>query len=232
MLERSGFSVSKVYPLHHSNRASWLSLIIGISEAERYAFYQCSVPLTDASADCTQLHHSGADDDGFSIAREGTFLLPFTMHIPHADRFQPRKNAPKGVIQDNSVSATIKYILLISFKVRDDADNASGIDKHADLANPKVSIAHFYRNVELWPTYGPMALHSPEEVHPALGQAGTVSSRTAQGLLFGGAGMLHLTAVLHRKVWLAGQKCTVYIGAWNETKKFVSWSCESYLRLF
>ncbi|KAG8744642.1 hypothetical protein FRC10_009675 [Ceratobasidium sp. 414] len=190
----------------------------GVSETERYAFYQCSTPLSQASEDCAQLYESDSNNDEFRIAREGTFSLPFTIHIPLGDPSRPRKNAPKGVIQDNSVNAAIKYILLISFKVRDDADNNSRIDKHAKLAS--VSIAHFYRNVELWPTYGPMALHSAEE-HPALGQTGTVSSRTAQGLLFGGVGMLHLTAVLHRKVWLAGQKCTVYIGAWNETKKSI-----------
>lgn len=144
------------------------------------------------------------------------------MQVPKASHSQPRTNAPKGILQDNCVNAAIKYILLVSFRVRDDSDNASGLDKHADLLNPKISIAHFYRNVELWPSYGPMALHFAEQVHPTLGQAGTVSSRTAQGLLFGGSGMLHLTAVLHRKVWVAGQKCTVYVGVWNETKKFVS----------
>ncbi|KAG9087980.1 hypothetical protein FRC06_002276 [Ceratobasidium sp. 370] len=190
----------------------------GISETERYAFYQCSTPLSEASEDCAQLYESDSNNDEFRIAREGSFSLPFTIHVPHGGSSRPR-NSPKGVIQDNSVNAAIKYILLISFKVRDDADNSSGIDKHANLMS--VSIAHFYRNVELWPTYGPMALHSAEEAHPALGQTGTVSSRTAQGLLFGGTGMLHLTAVLHRKVWLAGQKCTVYIGAWNETKKSI-----------
>ncbi|KAG9077272.1 hypothetical protein FS749_010855, partial [Ceratobasidium sp. UAMH 11750] len=191
----------------------------GIPETERYAFYQCSTPLSEASKDCAQLYEPDSSNEEFRVAREGTFSLPFTINIPHNDSSLSHKNAPKGVIQDHSVNAAIKYILLISFKVRDDADNSTGIDKNANLAS--VSIAHFYRNVELWPTYGPMALHNSEGAHPALGQTGTVSSRTAQGLLFGGAGMLHLTSVLHRKVWLAGQKCTVYIGAWNETKKSI-----------
>ncbi|KAF8602289.1 E set domain-containing protein, partial [Ceratobasidium sp. AG-I] len=193
----------------------------GISEAERYAFYQCSIPLVEATTDHSQIYQSEPDDDGFRVAREGTFSASFSMQIPKAGDSKSGANAPKGIIQDNSVNAAIKYILLVSFRVRDDSDNASGLDKHADLLNPKITIAHFYRSVELWPTYGPMALHSAEQVHPTLGEAGTVSSRTAQGLLFGGSGMLHLTAVLHRKVWLAGQKCTVYIGVWNETKKSV-----------
>jgi hypothetical protein len=149
-------------------------------------------------------------------------VLPFKMHLFRSDGSQSGKNLPKGVIQDGSVGAAIKYILLVSFKVRDDSDNASGLDKHAALVNPKTSIAHFYRHVEIWPTYGPMALYSTEEVRSVADNSGTVSSRTAQGLLFGGSGMLHLTAVLHRKVWLAGQKCAVYIGTWNETRKFVS----------
>ncbi|QRV80440.1 arrestin [Ceratobasidium sp. AG-Ba] len=191
----------------------------GISETERYAFYQYAIPLSDASEDSSQLYESEPSEDGFRTVREGTHSLPFTIPIPHNDRSQPNKNVPKGVIRDNSINAEIKYILLASFKVRDDPDNTTAIDKHANLNG--VSIAHFYRAVELWPTYGPMALHNHDEIHPTLGDIGTVSSRSAQGLLFGGSGMLHLTAVLHRKVWVAGQKCTVYIGAWNETKKFI-----------
>ncbi|CUA67374.1 Putative cyclic nucleotide-gated ion channel 19 [Rhizoctonia solani] len=193
----------------------------GISESERYAFYQCTASLEDAAADHEQLYESLPDSEGFRVAREGTFTLTFKMHIPQPATSQPGKNIPKGVIQDDSISASIKYILLISFKVRDDPDNAAGLDKHASLANSKTSIAHFYRHVEIWPTYGPLALHSSEEVRPIVDHSGTVSSRAARELFFGGSGMLHLTAVLHRKVWLAGQKCTVYIGAWNETRKFV-----------
>ncbi|QRV94961.1 arrestin [Ceratobasidium sp. AG-Ba] len=191
----------------------------GISETERYAFYQYAIPLSDALEDLSQLYESDTNEDGFRIAREGTYSLPFTIPIPHNDLSQLNKNVPKGVIRDNSTTAEIKYILLASFKVRDDPDNSAGIDKRANLNG--ISIAHFYRTVELWPTYRPMSLHNHEEIHPTLGDIGTVCARAAQGLLFGGSGMLHLAAVLHRKVWIAGQKCTVYIGAWNETKKFI-----------
>ncbi|CAE6367992.1 unnamed protein product [Rhizoctonia solani] len=193
----------------------------GISESERYAFYQCTSSLADTVGDCTRLYDSPPDSDGFHIAREGTSTMSFKMHIPQSFDPQPRKNIPKGVIQDGIINATIKYILLVSFKVRDDSDNAAGLDKYASLSNSKISIAHFYRQVEIWPSYGPLALHSTEEVHSTVDRSGTVSSRTAQELFLGGSGMLHLTAVLHRKVWLAGQKCTVYIGVWNETRKFV-----------
>ncbi|CAE6538483.1 unnamed protein product [Rhizoctonia solani] len=193
----------------------------GISESERYAFYQCTTSLAEAAGDYEQLYESSPDSEGFRVACEGTFTLTFKMHIPQSATSQPGKNVPKGTIQDDSISASIKYILLISFKVRDDPDNAAGLDKYASLANPKTSIAHFYRHIDIWPTYGPLDLHSTEEVRPIVDHSGTVSSRAARELLFGGSGMLHLTAVLHRKVWLAGQKCTVYIGAWNETRKFV-----------
>ncbi|CAE6458572.1 unnamed protein product [Rhizoctonia solani] len=193
----------------------------GISESERYAFYQCATLLPDATGDYTQLYESPPDSEGFRIAREGAFTMPFKMHIPQSSDSQSRGNIPKGVMHDGSINATIKYILLIAFKVRDDSDNAAGLDKYASLSNPKTSIAHFYRQVEIWPSYGPLALHSAEEVRSAVDRSGTVSSRTAQELFLGGSGMLHLTAVLHRKIWLAGQKCTVYIGVWNETRKFV-----------
>ncbi|KAF8684510.1 Arrestin (or S-antigen), C-terminal domain [Rhizoctonia solani] len=193
----------------------------GVSESERYAFYQCTASLVDAAGNLSQLYESSADSEGFHIAREGTFTTAFKMHIPQPSDSQSKKSAPKGVIQDGSISATIKYILLVSFKVRDDSDNATGLDKYASLVNLKTSIAHFYRHVEIWPSYGPLTLHSAEEIHSAVDHSGTVSSRTAQELFLGGSGMLHLTAVLHRKIWLAGQKCTVYIGVWNETRKFV-----------
>ncbi|CAE6507509.1 unnamed protein product [Rhizoctonia solani] len=202
----------------------------GVSESERYAFYQCATSLADATGDHEQLYDSPPDSEGFRIAREGTFTLAFKMHILQSTNPQPRKNIPKGVIQDDSINAAIKYILLVSFKVRDDSDNAAGLDKHASLVNPKTSIAHFYRHVEIWPTYGPLALHSTDEIRSVVDHPGTVSSRTARELFLGGSGMLHLTAVLHRKTWLAGQKCTVYIGVWNETRKFVKTATLAIIR--
>ncbi|KAJ1302584.1 hypothetical protein OPQ81_002901 [Rhizoctonia solani] len=193
----------------------------GISESERYAFYQCTTSLVDAVGDHEQLYDSTSDSEGFRVAREGTFALEFKMHIPPSTEPRTGKNVPKGVIQDESTNSTIKYILLISFKIRDDSDNAAGLDKYASLTNAKTSIAHFYRYVEIWPTYRPLVLSSTEEVRSSVDHSGTVSSRAARELFLGGSGMLHLTAVLHRKVWLAGQKCMVYIGAWNETRKFI-----------
>ncbi|KAF8753770.1 Arrestin (or S-antigen), C-terminal domain [Rhizoctonia solani] len=160
----------------------------GVSESERYAFYQCTASLVDAAGNLSQLYESSADSEGFHIAREGTFTTAFKMHIPQPSDSQSKKSAPKGVIQDGSISATIKYILLVSFKVRDDSDNATGLDKRDPLCCGSFRYS-FVQN--------------------------------SQELFLGGSGMLHLTAVLHRKIWLAGQKCTVYIGVWNETRKFV-----------
>ncbi|KDN44767.1 hypothetical protein RSAG8_05240, partial [Rhizoctonia solani AG-8 WAC10335] len=103
----------------------------GISESERYAFYQCATSLADAAGDHEQLYESLPDSEGFRVVREGTFTLTFKMHIPQPAISPPGKNVPKGVIQDDSINAAIKYIILISFKVRDDPDNAAGLDKHA-----------------------------------------------------------------------------------------------------
>ena len=94
---------------------------------------------------------------------------------------------------------------LRSIKVRDSADD-------------KRSIAHFYRNCEIWPRLDPASVLS---VAPRPLQASTAKSFS---LLTGHEQKAKLTAQLHRLHWVAGQRCHVKVLVDNRTRKSVK-SC-------
>jgi hypothetical protein len=73
------------------------------------------------------------------------------------------------------------------------------------------SIAHFYRNIEVWPLLDPSSI---------LAAAPSPLFATAsKSLLFGGSGAIELTATLHRGVWVAGQRCYVRVSVNNNSAK-------------
>jgi hypothetical protein len=75
------------------------------------------------------------------------------------------------------------------------------------------SIAHFYRNVEVWPYLDPAVVLAPSE-RP-------IHSMAAKGLFLGGSGKLKLIASLHRSTWVAGQRCFAKVLVSNDTNKKV-----------
>lgn len=77
----------------------------------------------------------------------------------------------------------------------------------------KRSVAHFYRNCEIWPAFDPFTVlaPSPRPIHVSC----------AKKLFMGGSGKLRMTAEIHRGTWVAGQRCYVKVTARNETKKTV-----------
>ena len=75
------------------------------------------------------------------------------------------------------------------------------------------SIAHFYRDCEVWPALDPIATLAPAP-DPML-------ARAAKKLFMGGDGTLALTASLHRSTWVAGQPVHVRLRIVNDTKKSV-----------
>jgi hypothetical protein len=82
-----------------------------------------------------------------------------------------------------------------------------------DPVTSKLSVAHFYRDVEIWPRLNPSAVLLP------LPQPLTYTASKA--LFMGGPSEIHLTVVLHRLYWVAGQRCYAKIYINNETKKTV-----------
>lgn len=82
-----------------------------------------------------------------------------------------------------------------------------------DSTTSKHSIAHFYRDVEIWPRLNPSIVLLPSP-RPLL-------AATSKTMFMGGPSKLHLTALLHRLHWIAGQRCYVKVQVNNETKKTV-----------
>jgi len=87
-----------------------------------------------------------------------------------------------------------------SFKVKCPATNAR-------------SIAHFYRNCEIWPRVDP-SLVLAAAPRPLLAQ-------TSKSMFLGGKGKISLTAQLHRLHWIAGQRCYLKFSVTNDTKRTV-----------
>ncbi|KAJ3934604.1 MAG: hypothetical protein NXY57DRAFT_914538 [Lentinula lateritia] len=165
------------------------------NEKERHTFYQQSVSLADASPSAELLFDAPPDNEGFYAAKEGVHVLPFSMYLV----LEGGEGTPKGTISPHSGIA-IRYIVMISVKVR-------------EVETDRRSIAHFYRDCEVWPRLNPSAMLSPA-AQPIRGSA-------AKSLLMGGSGKVGLTASLHRIYWVAGQQGCVKVRIINKSKKTI-----------
>ncbi|KAL5536114.1 hypothetical protein ACEPAF_4219 [Sanghuangporus sanghuang] len=164
---------------------------------DRCVFYQVTAPLANISRGYDRLYTTGVDREGFGNVAEGEYGVRFAMQIPLVSS----GGKPRGVPNNRSGSgATIKYIIIASMKV-------------VDPSTGKRSIAHFYRDCEVWPALDPVATLAPAP-DPML-------ARAAKKLFMGGDGTLALTASLHRSTWVAGQPVHVRLRIVNETKKNV-----------
>ncbi|KAG8947872.1 hypothetical protein FRC04_010230 [Tulasnella sp. 424] len=157
----------------------------------RYTFYQCTEVLSSITSASHHLFASSPDEEGFCRAREGTHVLPFAMKIPIS-------GTAKGALQTKS-GAMVRYIAMGSIKIKDQGSSVK-------------SIAHFYRNVEIYPFLGQAVLSPAEQ---------PLRTSTAQTLFMGGSGKLQVAASLHRRIWIAGQRCYVHVALNNETTKKV-----------
>lgn len=86
--------------------------------------------------------------------------------------------------------------------------------KIKDTNTGKRSIAHFFRNCEVWPRLNASTLLSPA---PRPLQATTSKSLA----MLSSDRKVKLTAQLHRLTWIAGQRCYVNVAVANDTKKTV-----------
>lgn len=73
------------------------------------------------------------------------------------------------------------------------------------------SIAHFYRDCEIWPRLNPSVVLAPAP--------NAIQATSAKSLFMGGSGKVTLTATLHRLTWIAGQQCFVKVTVINNSKK-------------
>ncbi|KAJ3998523.1 hypothetical protein F5050DRAFT_1567041, partial [Lentinula boryana] len=165
------------------------------NEEKRHTFYQQSVSLSDASPLAELLLDSPPDNEGFYAAKEGVHALPFSMYLT----LEGGEGTPKGTISPHAGIA-IRYIVMISVKVR-------------EVETDRRSIAHFYRNCEVWPRLNPSAILSPA--------AQLIRESAAKSVFMGGSGKVGLTASLHRIYWVAGQQCCVKVRVINKSKKTI-----------
>ncbi|KAI0361348.1 hypothetical protein OH77DRAFT_419028 [Trametes cingulata] len=165
-------------------------------EPDRHAFYQRASPLSAVTDAYGRVYDSQPDPEGFSRAMEGVHILPFAMHLPSDGELGSPTGAP---CLRNGVS--IRYIALISVKVK---DSETG----------KRSIAHFYRDCQIWPRFDPAVILAAATRPLQASTAGSLS-------VIGGGKKVRLTAMLPRMTWIAGQRCYVHLSVANETKKSI-----------
>ncbi|KAJ6621196.1 hypothetical protein B0H10DRAFT_1790355 [Mycena sp. CBHHK59/15] len=169
--------------------------IIGFesTETDHHEFFHSSAALSKVALSSPRIYASPPDPEGFCIAREGVHKLEFEMHIPFGG-----DTRPKGPLYGQS-GAAVRYIALVSIKVKDDSNRRS--------------IAHFYRDCEVWPRLNPSVILAPAEQ--------PIQATTIESLFMGGNGKVKLTATLHRLHFVAGQQCPVHVSVQNDTKKAI-----------
>jgi hypothetical protein len=118
------------------------------------------------------------------------------MRLPTSDGKSP---GAKGSLQLRN-GASVRYISMASIRIRDGRTGAR-------------SIAHFYRNIEVWPSYDPSRILAPTP--------SALYSTGAKPVFMGGSGKLKVTTSLHRETWIAGQRCYVKVFVANDTTKRV-----------
>lgn len=184
-----------------------------ISDDVRHTFYECTVPLSTATSSMESIYASPADAEGFTEVKHGLHSFPFSVLLPDDDSC----GKPRGVLQGVQSGAIVRYIAMVY--VSFDSIHTNVITKSlyrsfkVKSGSGERSIAHFYRNCEIWPRLDP-SLALSNASRPLLAQV-------SKKLFFGGKGKISLSAQLHRLTWIAGQRCYIKFKVTNETKKTV-----------
>jgi hypothetical protein len=177
---------------------------------DHHEFFQHSVALSAVVTSPSRIYDSPPDSEGFCTAQEGVHKLEFEMQVPMG-----AVRCPKGPFHGPS-GVSVRYIALVcvvclfSKSIASDPDQSS--IKIKDEFN-KRSIAHFYRDCEIWPRLNPSLILAPAEQ--------PIQATTSKGLFMGGSGEVQLTAALHRPTFIAGSKVIVNLSVKNDTKKLI-----------
>ncbi|KAG2156636.1 uncharacterized protein EDB93DRAFT_1326348 [Suillus bovinus] len=158
-------------------------------------FYKYSALLSEIAPSWKGLFKSLPDDDGWAEAQEGVHVFPFAMLLP----LDSGCGMPKGAFNIDS-GVAIKYIAMAEIKVKDSVTS-------------KESIAHFYRDCEIWPRL--------DVISTLATNSRPLVAEVAARVFMGGPGKIRLSARIHRFHWVAGQSCTVHFQVVNDCKKLV-----------
>ncbi|KAF7339333.1 E set domain-containing protein [Mycena sanguinolenta] len=192
-----GFIKLRIRPRMSKEPAVFISdgklRIIGFETVagDPHEFFQHATALSSIVTSPPRIYDSSPDSEGFHTAQEGVHRLDFEMQLPMgADR------RPKGPFYGPS-GVAVRYIALVSVKVKDEFN--------------KRSIAHFYRDCQIWPRLNPSLILAPAEQ--------PIQVTTSKSLFMGGNGEVQLTAALHRSTFVAGSTVIVNLSVKNDTKK-------------
>ncbi|CAK9785307.1 hypothetical protein CC85DRAFT_265886 [Cutaneotrichosporon oleaginosum] len=171
------------------------------SGTNRHIFYQHQYLLPEFfehDSPPTTLFASGADEEGFRLAHEGTHALPFSMQLPLG-------GGAKGAFTgDKSKGPNIRYVVVGSVKLH--------IPKSG-----KRAIAHFYRPMVLLPYHNPARVLAPSR-QPLVE---FIESRLGWSLT-GEKGKVFLQVSLGRQTWVAGQRVWCEVGVRNNSNKKIT----------
>ncbi|KAG2155578.1 hypothetical protein DEU56DRAFT_724661 [Suillus clintonianus] len=167
-------------------------------------FYKYSALLSEIAPSWKGLFKSQPDDDGWAEAQEGVHVFPFAMLLPPDGAC----GMAKGVLSMHS-GVAIRYVAMAEIKVK-------------DTATSKQSVAHFYRDCEVWPRLDVTSTLAPNS-RPLVAEVAT-------RVFMGGPGKIRLSARIHRFHWVAGQSCTVHFRVTNDCKKLVKSAAIALIR--
>ncbi|KAJ7040446.1 hypothetical protein C8F04DRAFT_1178165 [Mycena alexandri] len=171
--------------------------IIGFesTEGDYHEFFQHSAALSEVVTYPPRIYNSPPDSEGFFTAGEfeGVHSLGFEMPLPMNGVRRPQGpfHGPSGV--------SVRYIALVSIKVKDEFE--------------KRSIAHFYRDCEIWPRLDPSVILAPADQ--------PIQASVSKRIFMGGTGEVRLTSALHRSCFIAGTHVPVSVKVQNDTKKLI-----------
>ncbi|KAG0707477.1 hypothetical protein DFH29DRAFT_796690 [Suillus ampliporus] len=167
-------------------------------------FYKCSALLSEIAPSWKGLFKSPPDDDGWAEAQEGVHVFPFAMLLPPDGAC----GMAKGILSMHS-GVAIRYVAMAEIKVK-------------DMATSKQSIAHFYRDCEVWPRL--------DIISTLATNSRPLVAEVATRVFMGGPGKIRLSARMHRFHWIAGQRCTVHFRVTNDCKKLVKSAAIALIR--
>ncbi|KAG1864746.1 hypothetical protein DFJ58DRAFT_655641 [Suillus subalutaceus] len=170
----------------------------------RCTFYKYSALLSEVAPLWKGLFKSPPDNDDWAEAQEGVHVFPFAMLLPPDGGY----GMAKGALKINS-GVAIKYVAMAEIKVKDSATS-------------KESIAHFYRDCEVWPRL--------DVVSTLATNSRPLVAEVATRVFMGGPGKIRLSARIHRFYWVAGQSCTVHFRVVNDCKKMVKGAAIALIR--
>jgi hypothetical protein len=166
------------------------------SHAGRHIFYHHSATLPVFTPGGTNLHRSSlftATPGTHHPSNPGSHPIPFHLPLPLTD-------FPRG--PHRSASSAIRYILIGSLSLFFPFTGQS-------------SIAHFYRNIVIYPRIDPARV---------LGSAGGNAVENARSFGNPGGRGVELGVKVGKAVWVAGMSCWVDISMYNGTSKKVRYA--------